>query len=78
MKLKENAVFSIGMYLFVVSPLIDTISKFRSHEESLEKAVDVAGSSDVGQSFIIGFCHLNQFIFMKKKLPRKLKERLEE
>lgn len=54
LQLEEDAVLSLGMYLFVIGPLVDSLSELRSHEESLEEAVYVASGAYVRQSFIIG------------------------
>jgi hypothetical protein len=71
LKLIKNTVFSIGMYLFIVGPLINAVSELGSHEKSLDEAVDVARSSDVGQSFIIGFGHLKSIDIYEGQTPQE-------
>ncbi len=71
LKLIKNTVFSIGMYLFIVGPLIYAVSELGSHEKSLDEAVDVACCSDVGQSFIIGFGHLKSIDIYEGQTPQE-------
>ena len=54
LQLEQNAVLPPRMYLLVVPPLVNALSEFGSHEESLQQAVYVARSAYVRQSFIIG------------------------
>jgi len=59
------------MYLLIIGPFVDAISKLRSHEQSLQQTVYVASSAYIWQSFIILLSHFKSNLYYEEQITKK-------